>query len=216
MEDISDDEAVEWGVLPHPTPLAHAVPAHHVVECDRVAHRADPQGRPRVKRLRLIRHSQRETIAASSLSSCNRFAALDDDIVLRHSEADLVPFAAECRIQQGGGCGPHGHSRTVRSFLLKTIPVTVATRNPWQVIRGTHSLSWKSLPIWLRLERQSSEQQPDPWTKLIPEPCLRRSCDEISATFSHVTLQECFEIGIARGHQKQRRGWIRNVDGSCS
>ena len=45
MEDISDDEVVEWGVLPHPTPLAHAVLAHHVVECDRVVHRGDPQGR---------------------------------------------------------------------------------------------------------------------------------------------------------------------------
>ena len=35
MEDIGD-EVVDWGTLPHPTLLAHAVPAHHVVECDRV------------------------------------------------------------------------------------------------------------------------------------------------------------------------------------
>ena len=88
-EDIGDDEDVEWGALPHPTPFTHALPAHHVVECDRVAHRADHQGRPQVKRLRFIRHSQRETVAASSPSSRNRFAALDDDTVPRDSEADL-------------------------------------------------------------------------------------------------------------------------------
>ena len=46
MEDIGDDDAVEWGALPHPTPWAHAVFAHHVVECDRVSHCADHQGRP--------------------------------------------------------------------------------------------------------------------------------------------------------------------------
>ena len=44
-----------------------------------------------MKRLRLIRHSQRETLPASSLSSSNRFAALDSDTVLRQSEADVVP-----------------------------------------------------------------------------------------------------------------------------
>ena len=86
-EDIGDDEAVEWGAL-----LIHPhLSLHHVVESDRVAHRADHQGRPQVKRLRLIKHSQRETVAASSPSSRNRFAALDDDTAPRDSEADLIP-----------------------------------------------------------------------------------------------------------------------------
>ena len=101
MENIGDDEAVEWGALPHPTSFPHAVPAHHVVECDMVAHRADHQGRPQVKRLRLIRHSQRETAAASSLSSRNRFVAVDDEF---DSAADLILShvgGAECRNQQG-------------------------------------------------------------------------------------------------------------------
>ena len=114
MEDTGDDEAVEWGALLHPMRLAHAVPAHHVVECDRVAHRADLQGRQKMIRLRLTRHSQREMVAASSPSSCNRFAALDDDTVLRHSEADLVPSHVTGQSAgSSGGCGPHGHSETV-------------------------------------------------------------------------------------------------------
>ena len=48
--------------------------------------------------MRLIRHSQRETVAASSPSSRNRFAALDDDTVPCDSEADLIPshVAGQC------------------------------------------------------------------------------------------------------------------------
>ena len=63
QEDIAHDEVPEWGVLPLPTSFAQAVPAPHVVDCDRVADHAEHQGR---KRLCLIRHSQRETVAASS------------------------------------------------------------------------------------------------------------------------------------------------------
>ena len=57
-EDIGDDEVVEWGTLP----FAQVVPAPHVVDCDRVAHRVEHQG----SQGRLIRHSQVETVAASS------------------------------------------------------------------------------------------------------------------------------------------------------
>ena len=65
-EDIGDDEVVEWGSLP----FAQAVPAPHVVDCDRVAHRVEHQG----SQGRVIRHSQLETVAASSApSSQNRF-----------------------------------------------------------------------------------------------------------------------------------------------
>ena len=66
MEDIGDDEVVEWGTLP----FAQAVPAPHVFDCDRVAHRVEHQG----SQGRLIRHSQLETVAASSPPSLqNRF-----------------------------------------------------------------------------------------------------------------------------------------------
>ena len=69
-EDIGDDEVVEWGALLLPSSIAQPVPALHVVDCDRVAHRAEHQG----SQGRLIRHSQRETVAASSPpSSQNRF-----------------------------------------------------------------------------------------------------------------------------------------------
>ena len=57
MEDIGDDEVVDWGVLTCPMSSAHVVPAPHVLSCDRVAVHAEPKGRSKVKRLRLIRHS---------------------------------------------------------------------------------------------------------------------------------------------------------------
>ena len=65
-EDIADDEVPERGALPLLASFAQAVPAPHVVGCDRVAHHAEHEGR---QSLRLIRHSQRETVAASSVNS---------------------------------------------------------------------------------------------------------------------------------------------------
>ena len=199
MEDIGDDEIPERGVLPHPTPLAHAIPAHHVVECDRVAHRADPPGRPRVKRLRW--HSQRETVPASSLSLSNKFAvALDSDTVLRHSEAHVVPShvlgqsAGSNRVVVHMGTPDSLLERRVLSFQLKMIPVTVATRNHWQVMQGTPLLELEVVAVV------------PPLREAVIRAAIR-SMDEVDprgATFSQGTFQECFEIGIA--HQKQRRG----------
>ena len=69
-EDIGDDEVVAWGALPFLSSIAQAVLAPHVVDCDRVGHRVEHQG----SQGRLVRHSQRETVAASSPpSSQNRF-----------------------------------------------------------------------------------------------------------------------------------------------
>ena len=84
MEDIGDDEVPEWGVLPCPTSLAHAIPGPHGVDCDRVANHAESQNGSKKKRLLLIRNSQHETVAASSPSH-NPFVALDDD------QVDIVP-----------------------------------------------------------------------------------------------------------------------------
>ena len=66
MEDIGDDEVVDWGVLIHPMSFFHVVVAPHVLMCDRVAVLAEPKGRSKVEGLRLVRHSQRETVAAST------------------------------------------------------------------------------------------------------------------------------------------------------
>ena len=75
-EDIGDDEVVEWGTLP----FAQAVPAPHDVDCDRVAHRVEHQG----SQGRLIRHSQLETVAASSPPSLqNRFVPCSSRTVRR-------------------------------------------------------------------------------------------------------------------------------------
>ena len=85
MDDVGDDEVVDWGVT-HPMSSVHVVPAPHALSCDRVAVRAEPKGRSKVKRSHLIRHSQRETVAASSLpSSRNRFGALDDEVDFAHN-----------------------------------------------------------------------------------------------------------------------------------
>ena len=74
MEDIRNDEVVDWGVT-HSMSFVHVVPSLHALNCDRVAVRAEPKGgRSEVKRSHPIRHSQRETVAASSPpSSRNRF-----------------------------------------------------------------------------------------------------------------------------------------------
>ena len=86
MEDIGDDEVLECGVLPCPTSLAHAIAGPHGVDCDRVANHVESQRGSKKKRLLLIRNSQHETVAASSLSH-NPFAALNDD------QVDIVPLA---------------------------------------------------------------------------------------------------------------------------
>ena len=52
-EDIGDDEVPEWGVLPCPTSLAHAIPRPHGVDCDRVANHAESQRGSKKKRLLL-------------------------------------------------------------------------------------------------------------------------------------------------------------------
>ena len=71
-EDIGDDEVVEWGALPLHSSIAQAVPAPHVVDCDRVAHRAEHQG------------SQGRLVAASSPpSSQNRFVPYSSRTVRR-------------------------------------------------------------------------------------------------------------------------------------
>ena len=65
-EDIGNDEVVEWGTLP----VTQAVPAPQVVDCDGVAYRVEHHG----SQGRVTRHSQLETVAASSApSSQNRF-----------------------------------------------------------------------------------------------------------------------------------------------
>ena len=69
----------------------HAVPSPHALNCDRVAVRAEPKGRSKVKRSHPIRHSQRETVAASSLPSPrNRFGALDDGVDSAHNDVGDV------------------------------------------------------------------------------------------------------------------------------
>ena len=79
MEDIGDDEVVDWVVI-LPMSSVHVVPALLAV-------RAETKGRSKVKRgSHLNRHSQRETVAASSLpSSRNRFGALDDEVDFTHN-----------------------------------------------------------------------------------------------------------------------------------
>ena len=76
-------DSADWGVS-HPM-SAHVEPAPHVLSCDRVAVHTERTGRSKVKRLRLVRHSQREMVAASSPpSSHNGFGVLGDEMDHSH------------------------------------------------------------------------------------------------------------------------------------
>ena len=72
---------------------AQAVPAPHVVDCDRVADHVEHQGR---KRLRLIRHSQCETVAVSSPTG-RQFSRRCPGSVRATGQRKHTPISASCK-----------------------------------------------------------------------------------------------------------------------
>ena len=101
-EDTGDDEVVEWGTLL----FAQAVPAPHVVDCDRVPHRVEHQG----SQGRLLKHSQlvsalhcdgsatvgaRDNDGAALVRARRRKERTYPELVVRRARARLVVLAGE-------------------------------------------------------------------------------------------------------------------------
>ena len=199
--------------LLNPTSFAHAVPAPHahVVDCDTFAHCAELQGRSQMKRLHLIRDSQRETVAASSPPR-NRFAALDDevDIVPRNSESDLIASRVVGQSAGGNRVVDVVHMGTPRQ---ESSGVTESVEFPDEgdsIHSSEESVAGDSVDSRTDVETLADVALP---REAIIRAAIRSmvvcaSCgrDEISATFFEGPIPERIEVGIARGHSEQRRG----------